>query len=365
MDYSNMKTEDLLKELEKQKIISSQENTNQLSKKLMINSIYGAFGNEHFVLYNPYIADAITAMGRYDIKVIGDNVINKINSVYGDDVVFRNQTDTDSFFICMDKMIDVEITKGRLKDDVKEITSFIDVFDKKVIQPLIQKTISDTQTLLNCYESCVDYDREKICSMLSTGKKRYAVKLYNDEGVDLTSKPKKKIVGLDIKRSSTPADVRLKLDTTIDLMFDGDNNKLIDFIKDYEEQHKKTDLSLIAIPSGVSDITKYEHVDKAVPMHVRASKVMNDMIKRLGRESDYPLIVNGDKIKYVFLKTPNPLKSDVIAFKDPKMMIEFGLVKYINHKHLFERTFISPIETLTEAIGWQLDSGSAAMMDLF
>jgi hypothetical protein len=170
---------------------------------------------------------------------------------------------------------------------------------------------------------------------------------------------------LDIKRSDTPSSVRKSLDNVIDLLFEGDNQKLIDFIDEYAVSHKKENVDYIAIPSGISDITKYEEVDKSVPMHVRASKVMNDLILKSDKVNDYPLVVNGDKIKYVFLKPNNPIKSDIIAFKDPRMLTEFNLLKYVDYPRLFERTFISPVEKLVESIDWRMDSGSAVMADLF
>lgn len=343
--------------------MAGRSDTLQYTKKIQINAMYGAVGNAHSMFANSDMASGITSYGRLNIKMTTNYVISEINKMSPDFNVYIIQQDTDSMYISLDSVVSAW-DKTNTKTDAEK-TEFCDQFIKRFIQPKINESSSKIAYWFNAYEDSLEMDREVIADvMISTGKKRYTARILDNEGVRLTT-PKKKIVGLEIKRSSTPGDVRKTLDGVLDLLFEGDNNKLIDYIEAYRKTHTTNSIDSISIPSGVSDIDKYDQITKSVPMHVRASKVMNDLIKRMNKESDYPLVVNGDKVKYVFLKEPNIIKSDVIAFKDPRMLEEFKLMKYIDYNRLFERTFINPVETLTNAIGWKLDSGSAAMMDLF
>jgi hypothetical protein len=66
----------------------------------------------------------------------------------------------------------------------------------------------------------------------------------------------------------------------------------------------------------------------------------------------YPLIQEGEKLKFTYLKTPNPLKEDVISFP-VRLPKEFGLHEYVNYDLQFEKAFIEPIKVILNCIGWQ------------
>ena len=276
----------------------------------------------------------------YDIEV-EDN-----HNFFANDILVHN-----SMYLSLESVVKWYNSKqpNATRDD---ILKFIDGFMNKVITPAISEVSSMVANQFNTYEDSLAMDAEIIADVfVSTGKKRYAARIWWDEG-NYLAKPKKKIVGLDIKRSDTPSDVRIKLGNVLDYIFDDNNSKLISMIKDYESEIKTLPIDKIAIPSGISDITKYENVTKAVPMHVRASLVFNNYIEKYNLKN-YQRINNGDKIKYVFLKKNPITTSDVIAFNDLEFLIETGLDKFIDYTRLFERTFESPLKKLTDAIGWE------------
>ena len=66
----------------------------------------------------------------------------------------------------------------------------------------------------------------------------------------------------------------------------------------------------------------------------------------------YPLIQDGEKLKFVYLKTPNKISENVISFPNtfPK---EFGLDKYIDHELQFSKSFLEPIKVIMDTIGWK------------
>ena len=49
-------------------------------------------------------------------------------------------------------------------------------------------------------------------------------------------------------------------------------------------------------------------------MHVRAALLYNNRIDNLSLGKKYQYIKNGDKIKFIVLKEPNPLREKVISF---------------------------------------------------
>ena len=65
-------------------------------------------------------------------------------------------------------------------------------------------------------------------------------------------------------------------------------------------------------------------------------------------------IQNGEKIKFCYLKMPNPIKQNVIAF--PKFLPkELDLNQYINYDLQFNKTFIEPLELILDAIDWSVE----------
>ena len=77
----------------------------------------------------------------------------------------------------------------------------------------------------------------------------------------------------------------------------------------------------------------------------------------------YPIINEGDKIKFVYLKEPNTLGENIIAFAS-KVPPEFDLHRYIDYEKMFEKAFIEPLNTVAESIGWK-SKPVATLEDLF
>jgi hypothetical protein len=70
-----------------------------------------------------------------------------------------------------------------------------------------------------------------------------------------------------------------------------------------------------------------------------------------------PPIMDGDKIKFVYLKVPNPINESVIATPD-YLPPEFNLDKYIDYDTQFNKSFIEPLRSITEVIGWEVEKRS-------
>ena len=87
-------------------------------------------------------------------------------------------------------------------------------------------------------------------------------------------------------------------------------------------------------------------------MHIKASILFNYLVRERKLDKKYNYINDGEKIKYLFLKMPNPAGQSVIAFINefPK---EFLLTDYVDYDTMFNKTFLDPMQFILDAIGWK------------
>ena len=99
------------------------------------------------------------------------------------------------------------------------------------------------------------------------------------------------------------------------------------------------------------------------PKITNSNKLYNKAIKDLGITNQYELINDGDKIKFTYLKLPNHIKENVMAFPTvlPK---ELRLNQYVDYDKQFEKTFIEPLNLIMNAIGWSAEE-RATLEDFF
>jgi hypothetical protein len=86
-------------------------------------------------------------------------------------------------------------------------------------------------------------------------------------------------------------------------------------------------------------------------------------VKKNGLDKEYELIYSGDKIKYIHLMTPNPIKENVFGFKE-RYPDELGLNKYINYELQFRKSFIEPLNMILKTLNWT-DEKVVSLQDFF
>jgi DNA polymerase elongation subunit (family B) len=178
--------------------------------------------------------------------------------------------------------------------------------------------------------------------------------VHNSEGVDY-KEPKLKVMGIEIVRSSTPQWCRKALKKSLMMIFETSEESFRENFDKNEKEFKKLPPEEIAFPRGVSDIDKWfdnGKIKKGCPMHVRAALLFN---LHTSKYPGYQQIQNGDKIKFVYLKLPNPIKENVIGIPAGlKLPKELGLDKYVDYTTQFEKTFEMPLRSLTDCAGWHV-----------
>jgi hypothetical protein len=93
---------------------------------------------------------------------------------------------------------------------------------------------------------------------------------------------------------------------------------------------------------------------KGCPIHVRGSLLYNDMIKSMKLDKKYQYIKEGEKIKFIHLKEPNTLRSNIIAFPQD-LPVELDLHKFIDYDTQFEKAFVEPLKIILDSIGWKAE----------
>ena len=327
----------------------------QWAKKIALNSAYGAIGNQYFRYYDVRQATAITSSGQLVIRHIETEVNNYMNKILQtENVDYIVASDTDSIYLKLDSLVE----KTCQDKTIDQKVNFIDKVAQQKIEPFIEKCFNNLSDYTNAFEQRMVMKREVIADKaIWTAKKRYMLHVLDDEGIRLT-KPKMKIMGIEAVKSSTPEVCRGKIKEAIDMMMTKDNDTLIKFVADFREEFNQMTPEQISFPRSCNNLKKYRSSKdifvKGTPIHVKGALIYNQKIKEHKIDHIYPAIQEGDKIKFIKLKSRNPFKNDVISYIT-KLPREFELNEYIDRDIMFEKTFITPLSFILESIGWDVE----------
>ncbi len=330
----------------------------QLSRKIALNSAYGAIGNQYFRYYDVRHAEGITMAGQLTIRWIERDVNEYLNKLLGTkSVAYVVASDTDSIYIKLGGMVD-KIFKD--KSDNRKIVKILDKFSEEKLQPFIDSSFAKLAKYVNAYDQKMIMKREVIANKgIWTAKKRYILNVFNEEGLDL-KEPKLKIMGIEAVKSSTPAPCRVKIKEAIKVIMNKDESALIDFIENFRTHFRKLPPEEIAYPRSCNNLKKYSSTkdiyQKATPIHVRGALLYNNLLKK-HKLSKYETIQSGDKIKFISLKEPNTLRENVISFSN-QLPKEFKLHQYIDYDEMFTKSFLEPLRFIVNAIGWNFEKKS-------
>lgn len=325
----------------------------QQAKKIQLNSAYGALGNKHFRWFDRRYAESITLSGQLAIRWMEKHINRFLNEkLQSDNVDYVIACDTDSMYIDLEKYVAVNY-------EGETSTKIVQALDKdceEIFEPFIDKCYAELGELVNAFQQKMKMKREAIADKgIWTGKKHYILNVHNNEGVQY-KEPKLKMQGIEAVRSSTPAACRANIKKALDIIMNKDEDSIIEFIENFKEVFVKLPFEEVASPRGVQGLGKWSkgenNFESGCPIHVRGALMYNYMVNKLNLQIKYPPITNGDKIKFCYMMTPNPVQQNVFATPG-RLPPEFSMDRYIDYNKQFDKSFLEPLKTILDAIGWK------------
>jgi len=355
-EYQNETDESKKYEIEKR---IAKYNNIQLAKKVSLNSAYGALGSQYFRFYDLRMALGVTTAGQLSIRWIENKLneyMNKIVETEGQDYVIAS--DTDSIYLKLGSIID----KFYRDKPTQKTIDFMDKICEEKIQPFIDRSYRELADYVHAYQQKMEMKREGLSNKgIWTAKKRYILNVYNNEGVAY-KEPDLKVMGLEMVKSSTPSAIREKMKQIIRLMVSGTQDDIHKFIDDFRNEFKTLPVEEISFPRGLNGLNTYSDkgtlYKKGTPIHVKGAILYNYFLEQKNLTKKYPLIQEGEKVKFTYLKMPNPFKDTVISYPS-RLPKEFELQEYIDYDMQFDKAFLEPIRIILDCIGWKTEKTSS------
>ena len=335
-------------------------NNIQMAKKISLNSAYGAIGNQYFRYFKLANAEAITLSGQVSIRWIENRMNGYLNKLLStEEVDYVIASDTDSIYLNLGPLVDKFFASK--SSDKAAIVSILDKVCEDKLEPFIEQSYQELADYVAAYDQKMQMKRENIADRgIWTAKKRYILNVWDSEGVRY-EEPKLKIMGIEAVKSSTPAPCRKMIKDGLKLVMSGTENDVIKFIDECRREFKTLTPEEISFPRSVSDVDKYKDSSsiyrKGTPIQCRGALLFNFFIKRHKLTNKYSLIQSGEKIKYCYLKKPNPIHENVISFIQdfPK---ELNIQSYVDYDLQFEKGFLEPLKVILNSVGWSFEKRS-------
>ena len=238
----------------------------QLVKKINLNSLYGALLNPGSRFFDERLGQSTTLTGR----CIARHMAAKVNEVitgkydyYGDAIVYG---DTDSAYFSAYPVFKKEIDAGDLEWNKDKIIEFYDAACGEVNDSFPAYMNRAFHTTLDLGK-IIAAGREIVGEAgIFITKKRYALLVFDDEGkrVDVDGKPGKiKAMGLDLKRSDTPAYMQEFLNEVLMMTLTGKpESEVIERIIEFRTEFRAMPDWQKGTPKRVNNLTNHTAIWK-------------------------------------------------------------------------------------------------------
>ena len=336
----------------------------QLVKKINLNSLYGAILNPGCRFFDKRIGQSTTLTGRQIVK----HMAGKVNEIITGEFDYRGKAiiygDTDSCYFSAYNTLKKDIDAGNIpwtKENV--ITLYDQVADE--VNGTFVKFMEDSFHCPPSRGEVIKAGREIVGSKaLFITKKRYAVLVYDKEGKrkDKGDSPGEiKAMGLDLKRSDTPAFIQEFLSDILKKVLTGSAEKeVLDFITAFRTEFKSRPGWEKGSPKRANNITEYQAKEakagKAnMPGHVRASINWNTL-KRMNSDKYSMGIIDGAKVIVCKLKE-NPIGFTSVAYPVDELRLPKWFMDLPFNDAEMEQTIIdNKLDNLIGVLKWDVAS---------
>jgi hypothetical protein len=303
------------------------------------------------------MALGVTTAGQLSIRWIEGKLNDWMNKLLNTNNDYVIASDTDSIYLKLGAIVDKFVPNKSIEQTIQ----FMDKICQDKIEPFIDKSYKELAEYVHAYDQKMQMKREGLSDKgIWTAKKRYILNVYNNEGVQY-KEPQMKVMGLEMIKSSTPATIREKMREAITIMLRGTEDDIHKFIKQAKTDFMNLPAEEISSPRGLNGLAKYSDAATlyklGTPIHVKGAILYNHYLKEKNLTKKYPLIQEGEKLKYTYLKMPNPFKDTVISFPG-RLPKEFGLQEYIDYDLQFEKAFLEPIKVILTCMQWTTEKVS-------
>jgi len=197
--------------------------------------------------------------------------------------------------------------------------------------------------------------------------RRYAQWITKQEGI---VKESLDVKGLEFKKANFPPVLgEFFYKTLIDILKGANQPEIDTRVKKFKQDILDGEIPLIELanPTSVKVLDKFVEkkarngemfstIGKGATASAKAAIVYNDLLRFWKLDKKHSYIVQGDKIKWVYLK-PNPYQIEAIALLPwdlPEKINDFA-EKYADRKKIFESILLNKINGLYSDMNWSLN----------
>jgi len=328
----------------------------QRALKDTLNSGYGALANIYNRWFDFDMAESITSTGQLVIRTAiatVNRLMNRTLETEGVDYVVA--ADTDSVYVNMGDVHKRFLSHLSRDEQVAGVRGFA----RDVVAKAFKNALDELAKRMRCQKNLMVMNMETLSDRaIWKATKHYILNLVEDDGI-LLHEPKLKMKGIEAIKSSTPKIVREAIKSALKIVMRGTQDQLQTFTDEFWTKFSTSPFEEVAFPRSVSGMRKYGTEStvykKGTPIQVKGALLYNYLLKKHGIDGEYPLVHDSDKIRFCYLKTPNPIQSNVLACTH-NLPAEFGMDEYLDRETQFDKAYLEPLRTVTESIGWRLQS---------
>lgn len=327
-----------------------------LTRKIGLNSIYGALTNPASTNYDTRLGASCTLSGRATLQHQGSKINEILGGEYamGDMVVYG---DTDQIYFTIPTEIKKTIDKETFIDLADEVgktvnKSFPHFYNKAFNVPTQQAEV------IKC--------AREICatSAFFIKKKRYAAMVYDEKNVrkDHNVIGKLKVMGLDIKRADCPEWVQGKLEQTLKklLGYTYDDTEIISFIREWRTEFMGFNPWEMGIPKRVNKLTHYTDAFKnrekiTIPGHVRAAINWNNLKATFKDNTSSEISDGGKAIVCKLLKNKFGIDSIAYPYDSSHKLPDWFKTLPFDLTSMIDVAVDSKLTNIFGVLGWNLD----------